>query len=323
MKKEQTAEKPIVLKKNLATKILYWVFQVLTLLTMLASVVMYFVSKQTGRETTLNQVFMCVLALLAFNLPLLFERRFRLYIPNYITIVLYCMIFFHFVLGEVYRAYDSSKIFDKILHTTSGVIISLISFSVISILNSMQRTPIKLSPFFIVLFTFCFTMTSEYLWEIFEYGMDTLFGANMQRWQDSLVLPDGAVIPPATAEGTFVINGPRGNGLIDTMGDMMVNVLGCLGVCIYAYVGMKLKPDWFTARVMLTKKDILALEEEGAVVVDETIAENIRRPSKHKNVERASTEETPDGPPTEASTAAADQAAEETETTPDKPSETA
>lgn len=282
MKKEQTADKPIVLKKNLVNKILYWVFQALTLATMIGSIVTWFVFRQ-GRETTANQVFMCLLALLAFNLPLLFERKFKLYIPNYITIVLYCMIFFHFVLGEVYRIYDSSKIFDKILHTTSGVIISLISFSVISMLNSMQRTPIKLSPFFIVLFTFCFTMTSEYLWEIFEYGMDTLFGANMQRWQDSLVLGEGVAIPPATADGTFVINGPRGNGLIDTMGDMIVNIFGCLGVCIYAYIGMKLKPDWFTARVMLTKKDILALEEEGAVVVDEKIAENIRRPAKRKN----------------------------------------
>lgn len=275
------AEKPILLRKSLTAKILYWTFQGLTLGTMIASLVLFFVHEEQGKETTFNQVFMCIFALVALNLPLLLERKLKLYIPNYITIVLYCMIFFHFVLGEVYRAYDSVKIFDKVLHTTSGVIISLISFSIISILNSMQRTNIKLSPFFIVLFTFCFTMTSEYLWEIFEYLMDTLFGSNMQRWQDSLVLAEGVGIPPATAEGTFIINGPRGNGLLDTMGDMTVNIFGCLGVCIYAYIGMKLKPDWFTARVMLTKKDIDALEKEGAVVVDERLAENLSR-EEHK-----------------------------------------
>ena len=272
-KKTKTmAGEPIVLKKNIWTRVLYWVFMLSSFGTMVTSLIVFFVTEQ-GRETTFNQVFMSLLSLVSLNIPLLLERKFKVYIPNYITIVTYCLIFFHFILGEVYRAYDHVRIFDKVLHTTSGVIISLLSFSIISMLNNMQRTKITLSPFFVVLFTFCFTMTSEYLWEIFEYSVDSLFGANMQRWQDSLVLESGAAMPPADAEGTFVINGPRGNGLIDTMGDMIVNIFGCLGVCIYAYIGMKVKPDWFKARVMLTKSDVEALAESGEVVLDETVAD--------------------------------------------------
>lgn len=57
------------------------------------------------------------------------------------------------------------------------------------------------------------------------------------------------------------------------MGDMIVNIFGCLGVCIYAYIGMKVKPDWFKARVMLTKSDVEALAESGEVVLDETVAD--------------------------------------------------
>ncbi len=272
-KKTKTmAGEPIVLKKNIWTRVLYWVFMLSSFGTMVTSLIVFFVTEQ-GRETTFNQVFMSLLSLVSLNIPLLLERKFKVYIPNYITIVTYCLIFFHFILGEVYRAYDHVRIFDKVLHTTSGVIISLLSFSIISMLNNMQRTKVTLSPFFVVLFTFCFTMTSEYLWEIFEYSVDSLFGANMQRWQDSLVLESGAAMPPADAEGTFVINGPRGNGLIDTMGDMIVNIFGCLGVCIYAYIGMKVKPDWFKARVMLTKSDVEALAESGEVVLDETVAD--------------------------------------------------
>lgn len=310
--RSKTAERgePIVLKKNIMSRVLYWIFMGLSFATMLTSLIIFFASGFIGKETTFNQVFMCLMSILMLNIPLLLERKFKLYIPGYITIVTYCLIFFHFVLGEVYRAYDSVKIFDKVLHTTSGVIISLLSFSIISILNNMQRTKIKLSPFFVVLFTFCFTMTSEYLWELIEYASDTLFGTNMQRWQDSLVLAEGSTMPSATAPGTFVINGPRGNGLVDTMGDMFVNILGCLGVCIYAYIGMKLKPDWFTARVMLTKTDIEALAESGKVVVDEKIADIISEPEDEaKPVADATlTEAVSSDPPAESEKAAEDTA---------------
>ena len=30
-------------------------------------------------------------------------------------------------------------------------------------------------------------MTTEYVWEIFEYSADRIFDANMQRWKDGVV----------------------------------------------------------------------------------------------------------------------------------------
>ncbi len=256
-------ENTIVIRKAKAVIVLYWIFQALTLATFLASVIMYVIRRE-GLETTLNQIFMCVMTLLTLNIPLLLERRFKVFIPNYITIVLYFMLFFHFVLGEVYRAYDHLVLFDKILHTTSGVIIAFASFSVVSILNNMFKSKFKLSPFFVVLFTFCFTMTSEYLWEIVEYTVDTLTNANMQRWQDGIL----GEIPKATETGEFIINSARGSGLNDTMGDMIVNIFGALGVCIYAYIGMKVKPDWFTTKTILTKSDIIKLKENPNIKID-------------------------------------------------------
>lgn len=290
MRKKDTVSKDttIVIRKAKAVKVIYWIFQALTLATLLASIVMYFV-RHIGLETTLNQIFMCVMTLLTLNIPLLLERRFKVFIPNYITIVLYFLLFFHFVLGEVYRAYDHLLLFDKILHTTSGVIIAFASFSVVSILNNMFKSKFKLSPFFVVLFTFCFTMTSEYLWEIVEYTVDTLTNANMQRWQDSII----GEIPKATATGEFIISSARGSGLNDTMGDMIVNVLGALGVCIYAYIGMKIKPDWFTTKTILTKSDILELKDKPHVKIDSSyykavgIKESEYLPSEPENTEES------------------------------------
>ena len=224
-------------------------------MTAIASLVMYIV-KREGLETTANQIFMCVMALICINIPAFLEKRFKFYIPNYISIILYVFIFAHYVLGEVLRVYDHSIVFDKILHTTSGVIMSFIGFSFIFMLNKINPEKMKLSPFFIVLFTFCFTMTTEYVWELFEYSADRLLDLNMQRWQDG--------ITETLENGSVISSVPYGSGLKDTMGDMAVNILGCLGVCVYALVGMKLKPDWFDGKLILTDHQIDALAAQKA-----------------------------------------------------------
>lgn len=242
-------------KKNVGNKILYYLLQVLTLMTAIASLVMYIV-KREGLETTANQIFMCVMALICINIPAFLEKKFKFYIPNYISIILYVFIFAHYVLGEVLRVYDHSIVFDKILHTTSGVIMSFIGFSFIFMLNKINPEKMKLSPFFIVLFTFCFTMTTEYVWELFEYSADRLLDLNMQRWQDG--------ISETLENGSVISSVPYGSGLKDTMGDMAVNILGCLGVCVYALVGMKLKPDWFDGKLILTDHQIDALAAQKA-----------------------------------------------------------
>ena len=242
-------------KKNVGNKILYYLLQVLTLMTAIASLVMYIV-KREGLETTANQIFMCVMALICINIPAFLEKKFKFYIPNYISIILYVFIFAHYVLGEVLRVYDHSIVFDKILHTTSGVIMSFIGFSFIFMLNKITPEKMKLSPFFIVLFTFCFTMTTEYVWELFEYSADRLLDLNMQRWQDG--------ITETLENGSVISSVPYGSGLKDTMGDMAVNILGCLGVCVYALVGMKLKPDWFDGKLILTDHQIDALAAQKA-----------------------------------------------------------
>lgn len=251
-----------LVKKNKGNKFLYFFLQILTSLTAIASLVTYLIRRE-GSETTANQIFMCVMALLCLNIPVFLEKKFKIYVPNYITITLYVFIFAHFVLGEVFRAYDNILLFDKILHTTSGVIMSFIGFSFVFMLNKVNPDKVKLSPFFIVLFTFCFTMTTEYVWEIFEYGADRIFNANMQRWKDGVVefLENGNVISSV----------PYGSGLKDTMGDMMVNVVGCLGVCAYALIGMKLKPGWFDGKLVMTAAQI---DEQARLMAEKELEKN-------------------------------------------------
>lgn len=249
-------------KKGRRTLILNYILQTLTLLTAIASLIVFFVDDSRGLDITINHIFQCVGALVVLNIPMIISKKFRCYIPNFITITLYIFAFAHFVLGEIYRAYDHVFLYDKILHTTGGVIFAILSFSVIWLLNNSESKKIKLSPFFIVLFTFCFTMTVEYVWELVEFGVDRLFGANMQRWQDGITqLPDGS----------YVTSPAYGSGLKDTMTDMIMNALGCLVVCIVAYIGMRRKPNWFVKKVILTEKQFrsIVIEKQSETIVEE------------------------------------------------------
>lgn len=249
-KKQPAPEEKAILRamdeKSKKSLRLNFILQGFTLLTAIASLVMFFVDDKRGLDTTVFQLMQCVMALVIFNVPLFISRKFKCYIPNFITILLYIFIFMHFILGEIYRAYDHILLYDKFLHTSSGMVFCLLSLSIVWLFNNSEDGKVKLSPFFVVLFTFCFTLTLEYLWEIVEYGCDRLIGLNMQRWQDSIVetLPNGDTVHSV----------PWGNAIADTMGDMIVNVVGSFVMCVIIYVSMKKKPDWFKGKVIMTEK---------------------------------------------------------------------
>ena len=249
-KKQPAPEEKAILRamdeKSKKSLRLNFILQGFTLLTAIASLVMFFVDANRGLDPTVFQLMQCVMALVIFNVPLFISRKFKCYIPNFITILLYIFIFMHFILGEIYRAYDHILLYDKFLHTSSGMVFCLLSLSIVWLFNNSEDGKVKLSPFFVVLFTFCFTLTLEYLWEIVEYGCDRLIGLNMQRWQDSIVetLPNGDTVHSV----------PWGNAIADTMGDMIVNVVGSFVMCVIIYVSMKKKPDWFKGKVIMTEK---------------------------------------------------------------------
>ena len=249
-KKQPAPEEKAILRamdeKSKKSLRLNFILHGFTLLTAIASLVMFFVDDNRGLDTTVFQLMQCVMALVIFNVPLFISRKFKCYIPNFITILLYIFIFMHFILGEIYRAYDHILLYDKFLHTSSGMVFCLLSLSIVWLFNNSEDGKVKLSPFFVVLFTFCFTLTLEYLWEIVEYGCDRLIGLNMQRWQDSIVetLPNGDTVHSV----------PWGNAIADTMGDMIVNVVGSFVMCVIIYVSMKKKPDWFKGKVIMTEK---------------------------------------------------------------------
>ena len=70
---------------------------------------------------------------------------------------------------------------DTMLHTLNGFLAAAVGFSMVMLLNDDERLTFDLSPFFLALVAFCFSMTIGVLWEFFEFGMDWFFHTDMQR----------------------------------------------------------------------------------------------------------------------------------------------
>lgn len=166
-----------LLKQHKANRVLYWIVLIMTLLTggsAIYSLVKCILGSGEMLETYLNQIQMCVLAIVCLNIPVFFQRKLKVRIPDFIAVIVYLFIFIHFILGEIYRFYDHYILFDKILHTTGGAIIAFIGFSVVLSFTNLESKKVKLSPFFIVVFSFCFALSIEYIWELVEYAVDSV-----------------------------------------------------------------------------------------------------------------------------------------------------
>ena len=184
----------------------------------------------------------CVLTLIMFMIPSFIESKMKIDLPNVLEIIIVLFAFSANILGEMASFYEKIPFWDTMLHTLNGFICAGVGFGLIDILNREDRIKINLSPLFVCLFSFCFSMTVGTVWEFFEFGMDFLFGKDMQKDTvinsiNSVLLTEGKVNQITRISGitdTLVngqslgINGYLDIGLIDTMKDLVVNFIGAV-----------------------------------------------------------------------------------------------
>ena len=112
-----------------------------------------------------NNAFLCMLSLILFTIPTIIEEKFKITLPTVLETIIYLFIFSAEILGEINNFYGNIPYWDTILHTINGFLCAAIGFSLIDILNNSERFHIKLSPVFVGLVAFCFSMTIGVLWE--------------------------------------------------------------------------------------------------------------------------------------------------------------
>ena len=195
-----------------------------------------------------ESAFFCVLTLLLLYVPSWVQVKLRIELPPPLEITILCFIFAAEILGEVNAFYVVVPNWDTMLHTLNGFLAAAVGFSMVILLNDDERLTFHLSPFFLALVAFCFSMTIGVLWEFFEFSMDYFFGFDMQK--DTVIHSIHSVLLDPTRTNTVVtipniqdvvINGQSLGvggyvdiGIIDTMKDLFVNFVGAV---VYSITG--------------------------------------------------------------------------------------
>lgn len=197
-----------------------------------------------------ENVFICILTLILFFIPIIIERQFKLEIPDELEMIILIFIFSAEILGELNSFYTRIPGWDTMLHTINGFIMGAIGLSLIDLLNKNKNINIKLSPIFVAIVSFCFSMTIGILWEFFEFGMDMTFNTDMQKDyivneinsvkfdEDNLNKVHSIKIESLNVNGEDWISKYGGYidiGIIDTMKDLFVNFIGALTFSVIGY----------------------------------------------------------------------------------------
>lgn len=143
-------------------------------------------------------------------IPQIIERKYKIDIPEWFEIWIVVFIYLTLYLGEIQNFYTLFWWWDIMLHGFSAVSIGLIGFVVMFYLQ--QGNKVHAKPILICLFAFCFAVAAGAVWEIFEFGMDQIFGLTMQN-----------------------------NSLKDTMGDLIIDSVGAFIGALCGFVYLKNK----------------------------------------------------------------------------------
>ena len=130
-----------------------------------------------------ENVFLCILTLVLFIVPSFIQVNFKIEFPTTLEIIILLFIFSAEILGEISEYYILFPAWDTILHTLNGFLMAAIGFALVDILNQDERIMFKLSPLFVSIVAFCFSMTIGVVWEFFEFGIgdENLFGISVSH----------------------------------------------------------------------------------------------------------------------------------------------
>lgn len=217
-----------------------------------------------------ENVFYCLLTLILLVLPSFIQVQFKIELPTTLEIIILLFIFAAEILGETQAFYLRFPMWDTILHTINGFLAAAIGFSLVDLMNSSERLEFSMSPVYMALVAFCFSMTIGVMWEFFEFAIDHLFMMDMQK--DTIIHSITSVsLDPQLANQAITINniqdvvingqslglgGYLDIGLIDTMEDLFVNFIGASVFSVFGYFYIKKRGNGnFVNQFIPHKKD--------------------------------------------------------------------
>ncbi len=216
-----------------------------------------------------EDVFYCALTLILLIIPSILQVEFKIELPTPLEIIILLFIFAAEIMGEIGSYYTKFPYWDTMLHTMNGFLAAAIGFSLVDILNRQKSDKFHLSPLYLAIVAFCFSMTIGVMWEFFECSMDVFFGMDTQK--DTIVHSISSVMLDPTKTQTIihindiqnvVVNGQELGlggyldiGLLDTMKDLFVNFIGAVVFSVIGYFYVKKRGEGrFAKKFIPTRK---------------------------------------------------------------------
>ena len=239
------------LREHRSSFIVFYTLRILVLVALVRQIMLH----------NYEGAFFCVLTIVLLYIPSWLQVKLHIELLPPLEITILCFIFAAEILGEVNAFYVNVPNWDTMLHTLNGFLAAAVGFSMVLLLNDDERLTFDLSPFFLALVAFCFSMTIGVLWEFFEFGMDYFFHTDMQK--DTVInsIYTVALDPTRTNKVVavkgiqdVVINGESLGlggyldiGIIDTMKDLFVNFIGAVVFSVTGFFYARSKGEKRTA----------------------------------------------------------------------------
>ena len=158
-------------------------------------------------ESRWSLAFVASVTLVLSLAPVLVARWARIQVPSSFVAAVVLFVGGTLFLGEVFDFYERFWWWDIAMHGGSAIGFGLTGFVLVFMMFQGDR--FAAPHVAVAFFAFCFAVSVGVVWEVFEFAMDQSFDLNMQK-----------------------------SGLMDTMGDLIVDMVGAgLGAASgYAYL---------------------------------------------------------------------------------------
>lgn len=259
------SKRQALLRKKKEEPAAFWIYVVLRFIVILILILCIL-------RGDIESAFVCVLVLVIYLLPQFVENRLNIDIPTTLEVIIFVFVFAAEILGELQSYFIKYSNWDTILHTSSGFLCAAVGFSLVDLLNRSDNAKVQLSPGYLAITAFCFSMTIGILWEFIEFSADRLFLLDMQK--DTIVNQISSVsLDPTNSNISITVKGIKDVilvtdsgeqalglggfldiGLYDTMEDLFVNFVGAVVFSVAAFFECKSEKRPLTTALTLRRK---------------------------------------------------------------------
>ncbi len=165
------------------------------------------------------------------------------------------------VLGEAFTLYYQIEWWDTFLHFTSGTLFAFVGTFLLD--AAFKNSQLQYRNVVLIVGGCLISLSLGFVWEIFEFSMDSIFGLNMQKAIPEIegIFNGGNTFEELMGSNALIAEfyrTPEGYryALMDTMEDLTVCFLGVILFIVVSLILIKINDNAFEGKIKFTNQNI-------------------------------------------------------------------